>query len=1641
MSLNVIDVADKKGERYRFTDSYSVDHKTFKDYFEAKEFIDQLVDSERDLENIAAWIDEEKLLDVPFVSSLATDDLVAHGLLNQQLYASYLPKVVIQSAVGENSTVEMPPRPPLPARQQSSGKSGGRGGNSVSNDGNSFNTDNAATGGDPVAMFNGEELLTCDDVLIPGTDLYWQRRYRSSRCSDDTGMGRGWRHGFDYRLEEKRNDKEEITHWIFTDNQGNPMEFEAVDPGAVSYQRRAGASMHHHVGGHWLITLRDGRQLKFAHIHKSWCCIQLRFPQAVQLDFKYSLAAKLIAVIQNGAEQLWVKYNRDGELVKILRPAPSLQHAPTLVEYEYDSDGHLISAVNGRGEKERYSYRDDHLIMLRQRASGLNHHFVWEGDAEQAKCVRQHSDDGYYDYRFSFNGKESNYRDAQDHLWQFVHDDEGNLSQLLTPEGNVWYYEYNEFQQKTVERDPCGNQTLYQYNRYGQLVSEIRPDNHVYEFAYNALGQCVALTNPAKQTWRNHYNSLGLLTHSAEPDGRVTYYHYDPKGRVKEVSYPTGNKAHWWWNSAGQPVAFRKDNVLQRYHYNARGQLDAIAYADGSIAEMGHNDVGQLVKYTLRHEDMGDVMRCHEYRYDSAGRVSGFVLDGQRGCQLVWGEFAQPEIIARPDDSELHFSYDKSRQMVSIERSDGHGFAFSWTPEGRVAEQKDKSGSFTRYEYDPCGRPVQIYQAEQQIKLEYNANGRVTQVRASNANAYVEQQYRYDVAGRLSTATNAHQTVVVSYHRNGMPENVWQHGRHIQYEYDERGLCSVQRFPDGQQCHLAYNDVGQLIAITLDNEQQVNLGYDELGRVNEISTLHGRNTHNTEQRIFDGLSRLVAQQWPQHARSYEFDAQHRLSHVEDSVHGSAEYHYDNVGQICRELAGDNEITYPLNSYGNRKDAEYQGDRLTAWADYRFAYDGHGNQCYQSSPKGEQHRIFNALNQLISLNNNRSLTEYQYDALGRRSRKISEHGTIDYFWEGNHLIGEQRDGRYRWYVYLPGTFIPLLLIEDDQLYLYRCNQVGAPIALVDTKGKEVWRARYTTWGEVTVELETIYNPLRFQGQYFDEESGLHYNLTRYYDPLCGRFIQPDPIGVKGGVNLYQYAPNPVQWIDPLGMSCSREDGTNVNGGNFNGDNHNNVERDAMGNELGGDSWLDNACWMPDLPEPDYSKAKLKKPAFKVVVEVAGKPAPHSEHLTLEATSAQEEQKSRPIIDQTATHRSLNTFECVENEPKDLYLTIPFEAHGEPMKLKLAEGITPVDEGEEQEEWPTVMVPVRLLAYRDKDKTKDNAADLRGGYVYLFWKEELWRELAVDKFGCYRDINIVKYREEQGGGSEGSESTPSDSAEAEQAENAQQSDAEGDENSDLNTDHLGKPILRQAHGFGQEQFWVPYKIEGEAQTGENGFRVLFTPDQLTFDQISKFEGDQELLYKKSVPLDEIAQYSGEKGFSEGEHIHTAQSKVLPISDGDDMPWLTDIEEILDHVDDTNTVYGYVDGHNAGLRVQVEIGASVEWDEDVPRNQVALLVDKNSEWRKAIHLYQSTRKPLYLEGRFIGIPDDGLFSLYLINGNSFEDRELLFTDKTYSEMTEDQQATEVEPETTAGAVTQEDIDAYQDRKNQAFNHLFGG
>ncbi|GKQ48979.1 hypothetical protein PSTH2693_27505 [Pseudomonas syringae pv. theae] len=177
----------------------------------------------------------------------------------------------------------------------------------------------------------------------------------------------------------------------------------------------------------------------------------------------------------------------------------------------------------------------------------------------------------------------------------------------------------------------------------------------------------------------------------------------------------------------------------------------------------------------------------------------------------------------------------------------------------------------------------------------------------------------------------------------------------------------------------------------------------------------------------------------------------------------------------------------------------------------------------------------------------STSSYQYDSLGRRVGKQSEiKGQSDqkrFLWQGLRMLREEGPGQSSLYLYEPGSYAPLARVDqkegetENKVYYYHTDQIGTPLEMTDADGQIVWQAKYRAWGAVEkLVVNEVEQNLRFQGQYFDVETGLHYNTFRYYDPEIGRFTTQDPIGLLGGENLYQYAPNTISWIDPWGLSC-------------------------------------------------------------------------------------------------------------------------------------------------------------------------------------------------------------------------------------------------------------------------------------------------------------------------------------------------------------------------------------------------------------------------------------------------------------------------------------------------------------------------
>ncbi|MBX6594369.1 RHS repeat-associated core domain-containing protein, partial [Pseudomonas syringae group genomosp. 3] len=180
------------------------------------------------------------------------------------------------------------------------------------------------------------------------------------------------------------------------------------------------------------------------------------------------------------------------------------------------------------------------------------------------------------------------------------------------------------------------------------------------------------------------------------------------------------------------------------------------------------------------------------------------------------------------------------------------------------------------------------------------------------------------------------------------------------------------------------------------------------------------------------------------------------------------------------------------------------------------------------------------------------SSYQYDSLGRRVGKQSDiQGQTDqkrFLWQGLRMLREESPEQSSLYLYEPGSYAPLARVDqkegetENTIYYYHTDQIGTPLEMTDAEGHIVWQAKYAPWGLIKqLVVNEVEQNLRFQGQYFDVETGLHYNTFRYYDPEIGRFITQDPIGLSGGDNLYLYAPNPYGWVDPWGLCNSSSGG--------------------------------------------------------------------------------------------------------------------------------------------------------------------------------------------------------------------------------------------------------------------------------------------------------------------------------------------------------------------------------------------------------------------------------------------------------------------------------------------------------------------
>ena len=503
-----------------------------------------------------------------------------------------------------------------------------------------------------------------------------------------------------------------------------------------------------------------------------------------------------------------------------------------------------------------------------------------------------------------------------------------------------------------------------------------------------------------------------------------------------------------------------------------------------------------------------------------------------------------------------------------------------------MLERIDEAGTVTKLDYDPAGRiesrSILVTDENGEVQetdkenYAYDPSGRL----AGTQNAHSRHQYFYDKLGNL----------IREYRHDSLDDTARSHVWH--HRYDALGNRTETIRPDGQRIGYLHYGSGHLHGITLNRNEIAAFERDKLHRETERTFVK----HIRQETQYDPMGRILQQIHNRSRREYGYDAAGQLTHIQ-SKGGQTQYRYDPLGRLIAAVTPDFSETFAFDPAGNRLDLsgnkqdhtdqtnsqekpslnKVWGNLLKEYAGVHYDYDQRGNLIRKTRNGETTDYHWNGYNQLVKIENRNGSTEYRYDPLGRRTAKIRNGETTVYHWQEDTLAIESTNGQNTHYLFEPGTFEPLAQFQTTspigieredkpaepysydpetdpllkippepqeqsevrpELVYYQLDHLGTPIAAHNAKGEAVWTAEYEAWGRICKEtvsdgLKTNI-PFRFQGQYYDEESGLHYNRFRYYDPEIGRFVSQDPIGLDGGLNIYVYVKNPVQWVDPSGL---------------------------------------------------------------------------------------------------------------------------------------------------------------------------------------------------------------------------------------------------------------------------------------------------------------------------------------------------------------------------------------------------------------------------------------------------------------------------------------------------------------------------
>ncbi|WP_394324900.1 RHS repeat-associated core domain-containing protein [Pseudomonas chlororaphis] len=1013
---------------------------------------------------------------------------------------------------------------------------------------------------DPVSMVTGEELLTLTDGELDGLlPLEWTRLYRTSAAEIDNRLGFGWSHSLSHRLQLD----DEGVLWTDSENRRTRFPMPTEQRPAITNSLAEAAIFLGDTPGELVLT-QAGQSSRFYHF-RAGRLTTISDAYDNQLHISYDLVDR-IQRIDNGAGRcLFLRYD-DSHIAAVdyqqrrpeydergERQEPWLT-VQTLVSYQYNARNQLISATNAVGEIERYRYDEQHVIQERQLAGGASFYWDWEREGKAARCIRQWSNLSQIDARYVWDDKGTvTVARADGSELVYVHDENARLVSQTDPDGAETQKAYDEKGRLIAEKDPLGAVTEYQYDEAGRLVAIIPPEDQPTTYQHH--NGFVREVRRGKATWKYQRNLQGDITRQTDPDGNETHYRYDRQGRLLEITHPDGSRHQLGWNGLGQLLEERlPDGGQRKYRYDALGRQITRQDESGAITQYQWDAANRLAQIILP----GGATRA--FSYNAYGKVTA---ERDELGRITRYEYADNlHLVSRrinPDGSQLRYRYDNARLLLTdIENERGEQYHLDYYPNGLIQQETGFDGRSTAYAYDLNGnllKKTEFGDDGSELVTEYqrDAAGRLLVKTLADGE---EIHYSYDALGRLVNVDDGHWPLAYEYDLQDRLITEHQGWGTLRYEYDKLGQLSHCRLPDGSKLDYRHAPGGQLSSIDLNGsrltshqfsagrEQQRQQGlllsqyqYDEQGRLQAHSV--SQQQHGQHHNLY--------------RRAYAYDANGNLAGIDDSRKGNLRYHYDPLDRLIN-VRGATPESFAHDPAGNLLGqgdqpaanlANVKGNRLLMQGDRHYDYDAFGNLSRERRGAGQklvteyqydcQHRLIG-----VSLPGGSTAT-YRYDAFGRRISKTVDGRTTEFLWQGERLIAESAENRYRSYIYEPGTFRPLAMLDGEgpaqaTPFYYQLDHLGTPQELTAYSGEIMWSAKYRAYGNLAaLDVSEIDNPLRFQGQYFDTETGLHYNRHRYYNPSSGRFLTPDPIKLAGGLNNYKYVNNPTGRVDPLGLN--------------------------------------------------------------------------------------------------------------------------------------------------------------------------------------------------------------------------------------------------------------------------------------------------------------------------------------------------------------------------------------------------------------------------------------------------------------------------------------------------------------------------